>query len=120
MAVFQGARPRAMALPGRALERPGRDLRTSTRPVRPRATAVLLGGVLAATMLGLVYLTQTLGANAASAEIARLQAARESVAQKVTNQTAYLETLVDPDKVSQRAKQLGLVKLGDTLTLSAP
>jgi hypothetical protein len=81
---------------------------------------MLLGGVLAATMLGLVYLTQTLGANATSAQIAELHAVRGEISQKLTNQKAYVDTLADPTTVSQRAKELGLVRLGDTLTLSVP
>jgi hypothetical protein len=120
MAVFQGARQRTMALPARAVERGARDVPASTRSARPRATTMLLAGVLAATMFGLVYLTQTLGANATSAQIAQLQVSLEKGARKVTSQTTLILTMVDPDDVGRRAKELGLVRLGDTLTLSAP
>jgi hypothetical protein len=120
MAVFQGARSRTMALPARAVERGARDIPVAARPVRPRATAILLGGVLAATMLGLVYLTQTLGANAASAQIVELQARGEARGRMVVSQNTYIETLADPVKVAERAKKIGLVRLRDTVTLSAP
>jgi hypothetical protein len=45
---------------------------------------------------------------------------RGEISQKLTNQKAYVDTLADPTTVSQRAKELGLVRLGDTLTLSVP
>ena len=79
-----------------------------------------MGAILTGTMLGLVYLTQTLGSNAASAEIAGLKGEREELGRQLRNQIVAVEFAADPVQVGLRAKDLGLVRLGDAETLSAP
>jgi hypothetical protein len=124
MAVYQGTRLRAQAtrpqmLPARAAGRvtrsPGGMVSTRVRP----ATA-LIGIVLAATLLGFVYLTQTLGSNAASAEIVGLRARAEELFRQQRNQETAVRFKADPVQVGLRAKELGLARLGDAEILSAP
>jgi hypothetical protein len=79
-----------------------------------------MGLVLAATLLGFVYLTQTLGSNAASAEILALDGQRVEIGRKLRNQAAAVEFKADPVQVGLRAKKLGLVRLDDVEILSAP
>jgi hypothetical protein len=79
-----------------------------------------MGLILAGTMLGLVYLTQTLGSNATTARIATLEAEQADLLRRLGNQRLAVEFAADPIEVGRRAKALGLRRLGDTVTLSAP
>jgi len=124
MAVYQGTRlrvqaPRSASLPARTA---GRITHGSTRtvPARVRPTTALMGLVLAGTLLGFVYLTQTLGSNAASAEIVSLSRQGEDRERQLRNQVAAVQFKADPVQVGLRAKKLGLVPLGDAEILSAP
>lgn len=124
MAVYQGTRlrtavPRSDALPSRAA---GRVVRVSpvAGAARVRPATALMGVVLAGTLLGFVYLTQTLGSNAASAEIVSLQARGEALVRQQRNQEAAVQFKADPVQVGLRAKKLGLVRLGDAEILTAP
>lgn len=122
MAVFQGARLRAAAIPDRGL---GVRARGVSRPVaaavpRLRPTGLLMAAILAATMLGLVYLTQTLASNATSSEIGDLVDRREEIARQLRNQALAIETWADPAQVGRKARELGLRQLGDVVVLPAP
>jgi hypothetical protein len=124
MAVYQGARLRTQAtrsqvLPARAA---GRITRSPSGMVstRVRPATALMGIVLAATLLGFVYLTQTLGSNAASAEIVSLRARAEELVRQQRNQETAVRFEADPVQVGLRAKKLGLVRLRDAEILSAP
>ena len=122
MAVFQGARLRAVAIPDRGIAARARGV---PRPVasalpRLRPTGLLMAVILAATMLGLVYLTQTLASNATSSEIGDLADRREEVARQLRNQALAIETWADPADVGRKARELGLRPLGDVLVLAAP
>jgi hypothetical protein len=120
MAVFQGARLRTTGLPVATAERSVRGVLPTTRPARLRPTTALMGVILAGTMLGLVYLTQTLGSNAATVQIAELQSQGKELARHLANQTVAVGFAADPVEVGRRARELGLVRLGDAVTLSAP
>ncbi len=80
MAVYQGVRLRTSALPPATPLPRTRAARattaTSTTTPRLRPVGLLMAGILASTMLGLVYLTQTLGANATSEVIGGLRTSR--------------------------------------------
>lgn len=123
MAVFQGARLRTVALPtGRVERRPARlapraSERTSPR-IRP--TGLLMAAILTATMLGLVYLTQTLASNATSLEIRSLAAQGQELQGQLLNQRSKIETEANPDAVVRAAKQLGLGPLDAAIVLEAP
>ena len=121
MAVFQGARLPAVALPQRRFEPAGRGI---ARPAagalpRPRPAGLLLAGILAMTMLGLVYLTQTLASNATSSEISDLADRREEIGRQLRNQALAVETWTDEAEVGRKARQLGLRQLGDVVVLPA-
>jgi hypothetical protein len=122
MAVFQGARLRTTALPDRGTTIGARGV---ARPIvgavpRPRPAGVLLAVILGATMLGLVYLTQTLASNAASSEISDLRVTRADIWQKVQTQSATITQLADDSVVASKAAKLGLHRLGHPLVLTAP
>jgi hypothetical protein len=118
MAVFQGARLRSSGLPV-AAERDIRRVLPTARQARLRPASALMGVILAGTMLGLVYLTQTLGSNAATAEIAELRAVQQDLMRRITNQGLAVQFAADPVELERAARRLGLERL-DTLTLSAP
>jgi hypothetical protein len=136
MAVYQGTRLRSATLADR---RPGRRavrtaalpdhriesrVRAAARPVvaavpRPRPAALLMAGVLAATMVGFAYLTQTLASNATSAEILVLEDRLQNLAQEVRNQEALVVMWQDTE-LAPAAAELGLKQHGDPVTLKAP
>ncbi len=122
MAIYQGTRLRtATALPER---RVGARVRAAARPVvasvpRPRPTALLMAGILAATMVGFTYLTQTLASNATSAELDDLQIRLGEMEQTQRSLTYAIETWRDTD-VTVRATKLGLADRQRPLILEAP
>jgi hypothetical protein len=122
MAVFSGARLRTVALPGSAAAArqagSGQGLRRPALHLRP--TGLLMAAILAGTMLGLVYLTQTLGSNATNSEISDLTSRREELGRQLRNLAVAVETYSDAEEIGRRAHKLGLVKLGDVVVLTAP
>jgi hypothetical protein len=70
-----------------------------------------MAAIVAATMLGLVYLTQTLGSNATSSEIRSLTATSEKLAAKLRNQAFSVGVYTDPDEIIKRAEAQGLKPL---------
>ena len=126
MAAFSGARLRTVALPASSTAASTeRRARGGAQPLRRpavhlRPTGLLVAAILAATMLGLVYLTQTLGSNATSSEITDLTSRREDLGRQLRNLAVAVETNADAEEVGRRARKLGLVELGDVVVLSAP
>ncbi len=129
MAVFQGARLPTTALPAaRPVARPRLVSAAIPRPAQPavrttprvRPAGLLMAGILAATMLGLVYLTQTLGANATSSEIRSLDSQREDMRREITRQALHVKDVTKADAIIGNARQLGLQELDDKLVLTAP
>jgi hypothetical protein len=122
MAVFQAARLQGAAQADYpAARRPRVTSSSRARSgARLRPTGLLLAAILAATMLGLVYLTQTLGSNAVSSEIRDLAAKREELGRLLRNQALAVETYADPEEIGRRAHKLGLITLGDVVVLTAP
>jgi hypothetical protein len=122
MAVFEGARLRTTALPAAdAVARPRAGVAaTDQSGPRARPVAVLMAAILVATMLGLVYLTQTLGSNAASTEIGLLQEDKAKLIIALDRQALHIETLTDVDAITAAAHEQRLRKLGDPVVLPAP
>ena len=122
MAVFGGARPRTIALPAPSVDQSARlaAQRAARTASRLRPTGLLMAAILAATMLGLVYLTQTLGSNATSSEILDLASAREGLARQLRNLAVAVETYADPEEVGRKARKMGLVELDDAVVLTVP
>jgi hypothetical protein len=79
-----------------------------------------MAAIIAATMLGLVYLTQTLGSNAASSEIRGLTFKSERLADQLRNQSLAIEQYSDPEKIIERATEQGLGPIADTVILTVP
>lgn len=123
MAVYQGARLRTDALPaGRVASRQARAaaLPTTTTNSRVRPMGLLMAVIVAVTMLGLVYLTQTLGSSATDTEIWRLQTkSGELVADTRTLQIQVLKA-TESDEIVPEAKKLKLKRLGQPRVLTAP
>ena len=123
MAVFQGARLRSTALPtaDMAVGRPRSAAPATVRSTpRVRPMGLLMAGIITATMLGLVYLTQTLGSNATSSEIRYLDAQRSELADDLRRQAVLVESFTDPEVVTKAARGLKLRKLGDVVVLPVP
>ena len=121
MAVFGGTRlrPGVLATADTAVVRPAAPASVRSSP-RVRPMGLLMAGIMAATMLGLVYLTQTLGSNATSSEIRALDAQRLELADDLRRQAVLVGSYTDPERVTKAAKALKLRKLGDALVLPAP
>jgi hypothetical protein len=79
-----------------------------------------MAAIVAATMLGLVYLTQTLGSNAASSEIRGLAADGDKVARRINNFALSVQIDSDPEEIIKRATALGLKRLDDPVVLTVP
>ena len=82
MAVYQGTRLRTSAHPaaGTSARRSRSAAPATVSPVpRVRPMGLLMAAIVAATMLGLVYLTQTLGTNATSTEVYQLETERNEL-----------------------------------------
>lgn len=75
--------------------------------------------ILVATMIGLAYLTQTLGTNATSEEINDLRASGNTARQLISQQTLWVEVRTDSQDVAKRAGELRLRSLGDPTVLRA-
>jgi len=125
MAVYQGVRLRTSALPpATPLPRP-RAARattaTSTTTPRLRPVGLLMAGILAFTMLGLVYLTQTLGANATSEVISGLMDEQKALRADLAIQSVQAVQALDEGEVVTFAReQGGLRALAARITLQAP
>jgi hypothetical protein len=79
-----------------------------------------MAAIMAATMLGLVYLTQTLGANATNSAIYRLEVQLTDLKKVVTRQEADVLNATEADAVIARLKPLKLGRLGPPTVLRAP
>ena len=123
MAVYQGARVRTDAL--RAAEVSARQARAaapasvSTAP-RMRPMGLLMAAIVASTILGLVYLTQTLGSSATSSEIFDLQTKRNDLIKDTRILQIHVMDAVESDVIVPRAKKQELKKLGGITVLPAP
>ncbi len=85
-----------------------------------RPVGLLLAGILVATMLGLAYLTQTLGTNATSSQVDRLQAEKVALQATLRNQSFQLTGLTDVDLVRASAQKQGFRSLRNPTVLRAP
>lgn len=81
---------------------------------------LLLAGIVAATMLGLAYLTQTLGANATTSEIGDMEAARSKIYTQITRDRLEIENWTERDAVVPMASEHKLKDLGSPVVLTAP
>ena len=125
MAVLQGARLRTDTLPAghiedRRLQAVATAPATTGAPSRVRPTGLLMAAIVAATMLGLVYLTQTLGGNATSTEIKLLEGKKVQLQTQIGRDAILVIKATDDDIVRTEARRLKLKKLGEGIVLQAP
>ena len=79
-----------------------------------------MAAILTATMIGLVYLTQTLASNATSLEIRTLASQSQTLRAQLLNQRSKIEIEANEDAIVRAAKRIGLVKLGEAVVVEAP
>lgn len=123
MAVYQGARLRGNPLAASAARATSAERAAPKVPGgqgRVRPTGLLIATIVAATILGLVYLTQTLGSNATTSEVAALEAKQVELRTTITRQALWVMGETEDEAVRARAKPLKLTKLGQPLVLRAP
>ncbi|MEX1296225.1 MAG: hypothetical protein AB1Z67_08655 [Candidatus Limnocylindrales bacterium] len=123
MAVYQGARLRTDRLAATRTSvrgaRAAAPAPVATSP-RVRPMGLLMAVIVAATMLGLVYLTQTLGTSTTSAEIYDLETtSRELFSDTRTLQLQALK-LTEADTIVLKANKQKLKNLGEIVVLRAP
>ena len=103
----------------RAAVAPRRLSRASRVAARAHPARSLIGGVLIAFLIGLIYLAQTVNLAATNFEIDQLGAQREDLYRQVqTAETTVLSWGSEPT-VLNRAQQLGLDQLATKVRLSA-
>ncbi len=128
MAVYEGARPRTIALPRRPTLReaglpmlPRRRARTA---VRARRTAtgrpgIVLGAIVVAFMLAFFSLAQEVRVSATSYDIGRLQVERERLDARLQEINSDLSRLGREPAVRKMALDVGLGQLGEPVILPA-
>lgn len=130
MAVLQGARLRtgAMPTPGpatRGVQPAGSRARVALPAALPHATRVrptglLMAGIVAATLVGMVYLTPTLGSNATDSRIVALEADYDDLQQEISRDAIRIDLFADTEAVKTAARKLGLTRLGGSVVLTVP
>ncbi len=121
MAVYQGARMRAVSLPAGA--RPIAARRAAHIPARARRrlrpVAFVLAGIMVAFLLGLVYLTQTLQAGVTGYAIDSLLNERQQLQQELQSQQGEVAQWASEPQVVQWGQQHGLTRLGVKIRVPA-
>ena len=126
MAVFEGARPRTIALPRppRLVETPLLPRRRARAAVRAHRTAtarpsLILGLIVVAFMLAFFSLAQQVRVSATSYDIGRLQVERERLDARLQEITSDLSRLGREPAVRKLALDAGLGQLGEVVLLPA-
>lgn len=125
MAVYEGARPRSIALP-RAPHvaadpvLPRRRARAAVRARRgPNRLALVLGVIVVAFMLAFFSLAQEVRVSATSYDIGRLQLDRDRLVAQRQELTSDLSRLGREPAVRKQALDAGLSQLGEPVILPA-
>ena len=125
MAVYEGARPRTIALPGRprvadAPALPRRRARPAVRARRgPNRLAIILGGIVIAFMLAFFSLAQSVRVSATGYDIGRLQLERDRLDARLQELESDLSRLGREPAVRKQALDAGLNQLGESILLPA-
>ena len=132
MAVYQGARPRTIALPrgplgprvadvpNEAPALPRRRARAAVRARRgPTRLGVVLGGIVVAFSLAFFSLAQEVRVSATSYDIGRLQLEKDRLDGRIQELESDLSRLGREPAVRKLALDGGLGQLGDPLILPA-
>jgi hypothetical protein len=125
MAVYEGARPRTIALPRRpriadAPVLPRRRARAAVRAHRSASRpALVLGGIAVAFMLAFFSLAQSVRVSATSYDIGRLQIDQERLEARRQGLASDLSRLGREPAVRKLALDGGLGQLGEPVVLPA-
>jgi hypothetical protein len=130
MAVYQGARPRAIALPGRprlfdgVAPAPSLPRRRARGAVRARRNVsarpgLLLAVIVVAFMLAFFSLAQQVRVSATTYDIGRLQVERERLDAQLQELDSDLSRLGREPAVRKLALDAGLGELGEPVVLPA-
>ena len=126
MAVYEGARPRAIALPRRPrlIDAPLLPRRRARAAVRAHRTAtarpgLLLGLIVVAFMLAFFSLAQLVRVSATTYDIGRLQVERERLDARLQEITSDVSRLGREPAVRKLALDAGLGQLGEVVMLPA-
>jgi len=125
MAVYEGARPRTIALPRRprisdAPVLPRRRARAAVRAQRSASRpALVLGGIAVAFMLAFFSLAQSVRVSATSYDIGRLQIDQERLEARRQDLASDLSRLGREPAVRKLALDGGLGQLGEPVVLPA-
>ena len=127
VAVYEGARPRTIALPRAAADRRGPDARARRRvrgAVRagrgPNRLGLVLGGIVVAFMLAFFSLAQQVRVSATGYDIGRLQLERRSARGRRSQELhSDLNRLGREPAIRKLALDDGLGQLADPLILPA-
>ena len=125
MAVYEGARPRTITLPGRPRiadppSLPRRRTRTAVRAHRSSSRPALVLGVIAvAFMLAFFSLAQSVRVSATSYDIGRLQIDQERLQARRQELASDLSRLGREPAVRKLALDGGLGQLGEPVILPA-
>lgn len=125
MAIYEGARPRTIALPRRpqvadAPAMPRRRARTAVRAHRSSSRpAIVLGAIAVAFMLAFFSLAQQVRVSATSYDIGRLQIDQERLEARREDLASDLNRLGREPAVRKLALDGGLGQLGEPLVLPA-
>ena len=128
MAVYEGARPRTIALPGsRRIPRatvadnpalPRRRARTAVRARRePRRLALVLGVIVVAFMLAFFFLAQEVRVSATTYDMSRLQLERERLDAELADLHSDLHRLGREPAIRKLGLDAGLGQLDDAIVL---
>ena len=125
MAVYEGARPRTIALPRapRVLEGPAlprRRARTTVRARRaPNRLGLLLGGIAVAFMLAFFSLAQEVRVSATSYDIGQLQLEQDRLDGRLQEIESDLSRLGREPAVRKLALDFGLTQLREPQIIPA-
>jgi hypothetical protein len=126
MAVYEGARPRIIALPGRprrvaqgtTLGR--RRMRTAVRAGRRSShLGLVLGAVVVSFLLAFFWLAQVVRQSATSYDIGRLEVARERLDSRAQDLRSDVSRLGSEPAIRKLAIDAGLGQLGEPIVLPA-
>lgn len=125
MAVYEGARPRTIALPRRPriADAPALPRRRARKAVRAHRSAsrpgIILGGIAVAFMLAFFSLAQQVRVSATSYDIGRLQIDQERLEARRQDLASDLSRLGREPAVRKLALDGGLGQLGEPLIIPA-
>ena len=125
MAVYEGARPRTIALPRRPRIAEGPTLgRRRTRAAvragrRTNRLGFILTGIVVAFLLAFFWLAQDVRVSATSYDIGRLELARQRMDAKVQDLKSDLNRLGREPAIRKLGIDHGLGQLGEPIVLSA-